>query len=148
MAGVLCALAGMGGDSSMTMTVGSTFVTPIKTTYYIDGYVGTASKAAQADYFFVSDVGALAPAAFSGATVAALHWRSLSGHATGGYVVIEVTGNRSAGFITLVTVDGVSLGTVSAPTYYSTQDTTEYQLGASSVANPFGTSGTKTIVVT
>jgi len=147
MAGVLCALAGMGGGS-VIMTVGSTFVTPIKTTYYVDGYVGAASKAAQVDFFFVSDLGALAPAGFSGATVVSLYWASTSGHATNGYVAIEFTGNRAAGFINSVTVDGVSLGTPGLPTYYSTQNTTEFGLGFGTQNNPFGTSGTKTIVIT
>ena len=138
-----CAATMMGsaGPASLTatMTVGSTsYVIEIFpgafVTFYADGYNSGA-------------LGALSPDAYGVATIFALYWQSTNNHSTGGQVYLYVTGNRSAGFITSVTCNAVGLGAIGAPSYSGGSDLTAFTIGASGVANPFGTSGTKTIVI-
>lgn len=127
-----------------TMTVGSGTYT-VKVVFYVDGFIGAGSNADA----LAPTIGSMSPVDYNGSTIKALYWTATGSHgATNGNVYIEVSGNRSAGFINDVKVDGVSQGTVGAPTYYSTQDTTRFSLGTVNArSNPFGTSGSKTITV-
>lgn len=146
MTGISCIMAGSSSNGlTATMTVGSGAYTVAKVTYYVDGYIGAGSEAD----VLAPAIGSMTSYAFKGSTVRALYWTSASGHAaTNGTVFIEASGNQSAGFITDVKIDGVSQGTLSAPTYYSGTNNTRFTVGtASSKTNPFGTSGTKTIVI-
>ncbi|MBY0391854.1 MAG: hypothetical protein K2Q27_01165 [Novosphingobium sp.] len=125
-----------------TMTVGSTTFSGKATTYY-DGYISSGSFSGTLS----GAIGGLAPTSVKGATVRALSWTSSTSHSVGGQSSIEVSGNRSAGFISSVTVNGVSVGTIGSPSYNAGPNTTTFNLGASNSNNPFGTSGTKSIVV-
>lgn len=146
MTGIMAAMAGTVGNGAMTMTVGSTSYVfddgYTSTTLYSDGFIGAGSSISSS----FPSVGALTPPLALGATVLALSWVSSTDHATGGQCQIEFDGTRDAAFLSDVKVAGVSLGTVSAPTHVGTTSTV-YNLGSSSVANPFGTSGSKAISV-
>jgi len=150
----LLGTSGAGGGagvpaSGRTMTVGSyefvdDYDTGITNKFY-DGYVSWSSAAALTTGAF----GGIIPATALGATIVALYWRSITDHSTNGQVYIEFSGNRAAGFLTSVSADTVSLGSVGgSPTYNSGSDSTTFLLGSSGVANPFGTSGTVTIDIT
>lgn len=100
------------------------------------------------DGFLGFGAGALVPDEFRGASIVALFWSSTNDHSTGGSVILYVSGNRSAGFVASASCDGVDLGAIGAPTYNGGLDLTSFQVGSFGVANPFGTSGTRSIVIT
>lgn len=123
-----------------TMTVGSTSYTFIKTTYFDDGWIGSGTSET---VLGASAIGSMTAAGES----AALFWKSTTNHTSSGQVWVEITGNVPAGYVTLVSSNSVSLGTVTYSSYSSPTNTTLFTVGAASVTNPFGTSGTKTIVI-
>lgn len=143
MTGVLCAIAGSGsGGYSATMTVGTTTVSA-KATIYYTGFIDPDSTAANLPGF----IGALVPDAYKDCLILALYWQSTTGFGGTGTAYIEVSGNRSSGYVGQIAVNGVNLGsTPTSPTYYSGTNSTVFTV-SSSVANPFGTSGTRTITV-
>lgn len=126
-----------------SLTVGST-TKVIKATVYYDGYISGANNTPVV--LGVAAIGTLAPTGIKGATVTSLYWSSSTNHSSGGTTYIEVTGSQSAGFINSVLLDGVSLGTVGAPTVSGSFTT--FQLGTASINNPFGTSGSKKVTIT
>lgn len=133
---------------SATMTVGSNAYTYLKVTYYVDGFIGTGSAAD----FTAPTIGSMSADTFKTSTVKALYWiHPGTGHnGTIGNVRLELSGDHTAdsGFVTDVKVAGSSLGTIGTPTYNATSDTTIYGIGTDgSWTNPFGTSGTKAIVI-
>lgn len=140
MTGVVQLLAA-GGTTQYQLTVGSTTFTAKATSYY-DGFAAATGNDVGA---LTGAFGALAPTNFKGATVTALYWVSNTGHVSSGTTYIEFSGTQGAGFVNSVSVNGTSLGTVGAPTTGSGY--TKYQLGGASVSNPFGTSGTKKVVL-
>ena len=129
------------------MTVGSATYTedfgggPV--TFYITGYVGADGAVAD---FLAPEIGALTNGFHSGAQIVSLFWGNNSGFGSNGTSYIEVRGNRSAGFISSVKLDGVSMGAIGSPVYYSGPDVTRFTIGSLG-ANPFGTSGTKVVEV-
>lgn len=151
MTGVACAFPMMipaggggpgdpGGPFTATMTVASQAYSSepfpgIIVWIYNDGYLGFG-------------LGDLDPKVFSGADVVSLYWYSSNDHSTGGSTVLTVSGNRTAGFVTSVTCDGVDLGAIGAPSYNSGWDQTSFFIGSFPSNNPFGTSGTHAIVIT
>lgn len=136
--GMLCAAPMMAspGGVAVAMTVGTATVDlGIAGFLYVDGF----------STFYA--IGSLSPALFEGATISELFWASSTNHSANGTMQITVSGNRSAGFITDVTSDGVSLGAVVAQPYDSGTNTTSFNLGSAGSANPFGTSGNRAIVI-
>jgi hypothetical protein len=87
---------------------------------------------------------------FGALDIVALFWNSDPDEFSTGTVLIEFVGDVS-GLGTLVnasSVDGVPMyGDGGSAIYYPSNGTTVAQLGASSIPNPFGTSGTKTILL-
>lgn len=120
-----------------TMTVGSTSYTFVKTTYFDNGWIGSGTSEI---FLGASAIGSMTAAGES----AALFWKSTT---SSGQVWVEITGNVPVGYVTLVSSNSVSLGTVTYSSYSSSTNTTLFTVGAASVTNPFGTSGTKTIVI-
>lgn len=148
MTGILCVVAGASAGLTATMTVGSGAFAVAKSTFYVDGFIGAGSFADA----LAPTIGALAPSIFKGAAVKSLYWQSPAngGHGSAaGTQYIEIEGNRAADFISKVSINGVSMGAIGAPSYNGTYNTTQYVLGtAGTYSNPFGTSGTKTITIT
>ena len=128
--------------SGMMMGVGSTSYV-VKVTFYIDGFVGAGSNKDA----IAPTIGTLSSPNALGAVVKALYWEGTGGHAGTGTVNIELSGNRSAGFLSSVKVNGTSLGAIGSPTFNSTENTTKFPVGGT-VSNPFGTSGTLRISIT
>ena len=123
-----------------TMTVGSQSYTFILTNYYVDGWVSAASPLIS---FGASASGSMtAPGESVG-----LYWQSQTNHTSAGQVWVEVSGNRPVGYVSSVLSNSVSLGTVTYSSYNALFDVTIFTVGAASVTNPFGTSGTKTIAI-
>ena len=125
---------------SSTMTVGSQNYTYIKTVYYDDGWISGGSELVNG----ATTMGSMTAAGES----AALFWKSTTNHTSSGQVYVEINGNVPTGYVTFVSSNGTSLGTVTYNSYFGGTNTTLFTVGAASVTNPFGTSGTKTIVIT
>jgi hypothetical protein len=125
---------------SSTMTVGSQSYTFIKTTYFDDGWIGSSTSET---ILGATTMGSMTAAGES----AALFWKSSTNHTSAGQVWVEISGNVPTGYVNFVSSNGTSLGTVTYSSYSSPTNTTLFTVGAASVANPFGTSGTKTIVI-
>lgn len=132
-----------GTSTSYTLTVGTKSVPPIPT--YDDGFYNSASL--QYANSSAVAIGSLSAATFKAKTVNGIYWVSGTNHAdTSGQVIVEIATNVGSGFVSGLTVDGVSMGTV---------DLAYYDAGTGSTAfyftplrsNPFGTSGTKTVVL-
>ena len=86
---------------------------------------------------------------FKGRTILNMSWQSDANSTTSGTVVIEFNGDVTGtpGFVTDATVNGVSVGGSSSPTYYASTDTTNFTLGSGGVSNPFTIGGTDTITL-
>ena len=112
------------------------------TTFYDAGFIGDGAALALAPL-----IGELTEAYFGGGNIVALYWQSTTNFSSNGQSYIEIRGNRSAGFVTSVKLDGVSLGAIGGPQYFPLQDVTRFALGAGASANPFGTTGTKAVEV-
>jgi hypothetical protein len=123
-----------------TMTVGSQTYVWIFPTYYLDGWMTNSSE-------FFYGAGTMGSMTAPG-EACALYWKSANNHSINGQVWIEITGDVPAGFVTQVLSNSVSLGTVTYSGYQTLYNTTLFSVGAAGVANPFGTSGTKTIAIT
>lgn len=139
--GMMCATPMMAskGSGQMTMTVvsGTSTFEPfpgVIVTLYTDGYLGLGG-------------GALEPDTFNGVQIGGLYWLSTADHATGGFVQISLAGNRPDGFVTSVSCDGSDLGAIGSASYDAYSDQTTFIVGTTG-NNPFGTSGTRTIVIT
>ena len=123
-----------------TMTVGSQYTSLSLPPYYFDGWMTNSSEF----FYGATTMGSMtAPG-----EACALYWKSASNHSTNGRVWIEISGNVPAGWVTQVLSNSVSLGTVTYSGYQTLYNTTLFSVGAAGVANPFGTSGTKTIAIT
>lgn len=143
MAGALISLVGIAsGAATFRLTVGSV-ATGGKVPSYYDGYAAAGSQAALLPGAF----GSLSAGTFKSKPVASLYWVSATNHASNGTCYIEIQDSVSAGFLNRVTLNGASLGAIGTPNYNATYGTTQFQLGSSNVANPFGTSGTHTVVL-
>lgn len=146
MSGILIAAAAAGKPISV-MTVGNATYTedfgggPV--TSYVAGYIGPDGAIAN---FLAPEIGALTNGYYGGAQIVSLFWGNTSGFGSNGTSYIEVRGNRSAGFISSIKLDGVSMGAIGSPGYYGGADITRFTVGSIG-ANPFGTSGTKTVEV-
>lgn len=145
MSGILMAAAA--GKPASIMTVDSATYTedfgggPVN--IYIAGYVGP--DGAQTG-FLAPEIGALTNGFHGDAQIVGLFWVNNSGFGANGTSYIEVRGNRSAGFINSIKLDGVSMGAIGAPGYYAGVDVTRFTIGSLG-PNPFGTSGTKVVEV-
>lgn len=133
---------GPGGSLSSTLTVGAN---SDNTTYWVRGWVNSTSVE-YGETAAVVGSSSTTPATIGSATAVAIFWRSTLGSASTGQVYAEITGNWGAGALSSLTVAGVSQGAVGTPTYNSSTNTTTFPFG-SAVTNPFGTSGTKAIVL-
>ena len=143
MSGVLTSLAGIaGGALSITLTVGSSDTGGKVPTYY-DGYTSASSQAGAN----VGALGAISISSYRGVAIRGIYWVSVANHTSPGTCYIEFAGNISAGFFRDVSVSGTSLGTIGSPNYNSSAGTTQFQLGTTTATNPFGVSGTKTVVL-
>ena len=129
--------------TSYTLTVGTKSAPPIPT--YDDGFYNSASL--QYASSSAVAIGSLSSATFKAKTINGIYWVSGTSHAAAsGQVIVEIATNVGSGFVSGLTVDGVSMGTV---------DLAYYDAGTGSTAfyftplrsNPFGTSGTKTVVL-
>lgn len=132
-----------GSSTSYTLTVGTKSVPPIPT--YDDGFYNSASLG-YANSSAVA-IGSLSPATFKTKTVNGIYWTAGGGHSDSyGQIVVEIATNVGAGFVTGLTVDGVSMGTIASSTYNA--GTGSYVFYFTPLrSNPFGTSGTKTVVL-
>jgi hypothetical protein len=131
---------------STTMTVGSASYTLVKTNYYVDGFIGAGSQ----QDLVAPTIGSVSPTTFRGTEVKALYWIQVTtGHSgTTGSVALELSGNQASGFVTDVRIAGVSVGSIGTPSYDGTANTTRFSLGTGGTwTNPFGTSGTKAIII-
>ena len=147
MTGIMCALLGVtGGGFTASMTVGSGNYIVIGDTYRWRGYISTSSF-----YFnqFAISGGSMSSTSFKGRTILNMSWQSDANSTTSGTVVIEFNGDVTGtpGFVTDATVNGVSVGGSSSPTYYASTDTTNFTLGSGGVSNPFTIGGTDTITL-
>lgn len=142
----MAAAAAVGKPASV-MTVGGANYTEDfgggPTIFYVAGYVG--QDGGQPD-FLAPEIGALSNGFHAGAQIVSLFWGSNSGFGSNGTSYIEVRGNRSAGFISSIKLDGVSIGAIGSPVYYAGLDVTRFTVGSFG-ANPFGTTGTKAVEV-
>jgi hypothetical protein len=132
MSGIQMAL--LGASQGTIVTVGQTTVV-IKTTFYYYGYDAAVSS-------IPSSFGSITGDTFKGATIKAIYSGSppsSSGQASS--YTVWFNGNRSAGFFNTLTVNGTLVtGTLSSPTYNSTNDETSFTITlASSAATLFGT---------
>lgn len=107
----------------------------VKGTVYVSGFTSSGMMNS-----LIPAVGTLSPISFKDSTVKALYHSASGGYGSsiGGSHFIEVTGNRAAGYITSVEVDGVPIGTLGSPVYNSSSNTTQFQIGAGSTAGVFG----------
>ena len=142
-AGKLRMSAGARTSTSYTLTVGTKSVPPIPT--YDDGFYNSASLG-YANSSAVA-IGSLSAATFKAKTVNGIYWTSGSGHGDSyGQIAVEIATNVGAGFVTGLTVEGVSMGTIVSSTYDA--GTGSYVFYFTPLrSNPFGTSGTKTVVL-
>lgn len=129
--------------TSYTLTVGTKSVPGVPT--YDDGFYNSASL--QYASSSAVAIGSLSAATFKAKTINGIYWVSGTSHAdASGQAIVEIATNVGIGFVSGLTVDGVSMGTV---------DLAYYDAGTGSTAfyftplrsNPFGTSGTKTVVL-
>ena len=128
---------------SYTLTVGTKTYIGLPT--YDDGFYKSTSL--QADSTDLVAIGSLTPATFNGKTVKGIYWYSTSSHGdTAGQVVVEIGTNVGSGFISSLLVSGVSVGTMSYSAYAATSNSTLFYFSPFQ-ANPFGTSGTKTVTL-
>jgi len=140
MSGVQMALLGAGGT---ILTSGSGSYSGGKFTFYLTGFVSSSS------YEYVvagSAFGAMTAPYANGAQIVALYTSNPSNGTYQAY--IEVTGNRSSGFINSVTYNGTSFGSIGTYTYNSSTNTTTIKLGSAGSTNPIPSPGTYVIVVT
>ena len=142
-AGKLRMSAGARTSTSFTLTVGTKSVLPIPR--YDDGFYNSASLGY--DNSSAVAIGSLSPATFKTKTVNGIYWNAGGGHSDSyGQIVVEIATNVGAGFVTGLTVDGVSMGTIVSSTYDA--GTGSYVFYFTPLrSNPFGTSGTKTVVL-
>lgn len=128
---------------SYTLTVGTKTSIGIPT--YDDGfYRNTSFQAGATDLIAI---GTLSSSAFNGKTVKGIYWYSWTNHEdTTGQVVVEIGTSVSGSFISSLLVSGVSVGTMSYSSYDPTSDSTLFYFSPFQ-ANPFGTSGTKTVTL-
>lgn len=144
MSGVGMMLLGSNGKINpinSTMTVGSQSYVYISPTYYLDGWLAGGSET----FYGATAMGSMTAAGQS----IALFWKNVgTGHGGNGQVWVEINGNMPIGYVTFVSSNGTSLGTVTYSGYQALYNTTLFTVGGSAVANPFGTSGTKTIIIT
>ena len=128
---------------SYTLTVGT--MTSIGPPIYDDGFYKSTSF--QADATDLVAIGNLSPATFNGQTVKGIYWYSDTSHGdTVGQVVVEIGTNVGGSFISSLLVSGVSVGTMSYSSYDATSNSTLFYFSPFQ-ANPFGTSGTKTVTL-
>lgn len=137
------AVRGLAGVSTGAIAMANLYgkaIVPTLTTTLTAGQVTDTNKVAGTLFGYSSSAasnglvaGSMANTTFNGATIQGLYcyWDN----------TIVVSGNRSANFITSVTVNGVSLGFVSLPTYNATANNTKFYLGSYLDTNPFPTNG-------
>ena len=145
-AGKLRMASGAAGHSavSYTLTVGTKEYVDLYT-YYDDGFYTTTSF--QAGATDLVGIGSLSSSTFYGKTVKGIYWYSTSSHFdTAGQVAVEIGTSVSGSFISSLLVSGVSVGTMTHSSYDVTSDSTLFYFSPLQ-ANPFGTSGTKTVVL-
>ena len=142
-AGKLRMSAGARTSTSYTLTVGTKSVLGIPT--YDDGFYNSASL--QYASSSAVAIGSLSPATFKTKTVNGIYWTVGGGHSDSyGQIVVEIATNVGAGFVTGLTVDGVSMGTIYLSIYDAGTGSTAFYFNPLR-SNPFGTSGTKTVVL-
>jgi len=142
-AGKLRMSAGARTSTSYTLTVGTKTYVGLPT--YDDGFYTTASFQAEATN--LAGIGSLSSSTFNGKTVKGIYWYSDSSHFdTAGQVVVEIGTSVSGSFISSLLVSGVSVGTMTYSSYVPASDSTLFYFSPVQ-ANPFGTSGTKTVVL-
>lgn len=128
---------------SYTLTVGTKTYLSLPT--YDDGFYTTASFQAESTNSVA--IGSLSAATFNGKTVKGIYWFSDNNHFdTAGHVVVEIGTSVSGSFISSLLVSGVSVGTMTFSFYVPTTDSTLFYFSPLQ-ANPFGTSGTKTVTL-
>ena len=128
---------------SYTLTVGTKTAPGLPT--YDDGfYTATSFQYAATNPVAI---GSLSAATFNGKTVKGIYWYSGTSHgSTGGQVGVEIGTSVSGSFISSLLVSGVSVGTMSYSSYDPASDSTIFYFSPFQ-ANPFGTSGTKTVTL-
>ena len=135
--------SGSGTSTSYTLTVGTKTYGGLPT--YDDGFYTTTSFQAEATN--LAGIGSLSSSTFNGKTVKGIYWYSDSSHFdTAGQVVVEIGTSVSGSFISSLLVSGVSVGTMTYSSYVPASDSTLFYFSPLQ-ANPFGTSGTKTVVL-
>ena len=142
-AGKLRMSAGARTSTSYTLTVGTKSVPGVPT--YDDGFYNSASLGYASSSAVA--IGSLSAATYNGKTVNGIYWVSGTSHAdASGQVIVEIATNVGSGFVSGLTVDGVSMGTIASSTYDA--GTGSYVFYFTPLrSNPFGTSGTKTVVL-
>ncbi len=129
---------------SYTLTVGTKTYVGLYTYYYDGFYTTTSFQAGATD---LVGIGSLSSSTFYGKTVKGIYWYSPSSHFdTAGQVAVEIGTSVSGSFISSLLVSGVSVGTMTYSSYDVTSDSTLFYFSPLQ-ANPFGTSGTKTVVL-
>ena len=142
-AGKLRMSAGARTSTSYTLTVGTKSVPAIPT--YDDGFYNSASW--QYANSSAVAIGSLSAATFKTKTINGIYWTSGSGQSDpSGQIVVEIATNVGAGFVTGLTIEGVSMGTIALSTYNATAGCYVFYFTPLR-SNPFGTSGTKTVVL-
>jgi hypothetical protein len=131
MSGVLL-MALMGSGGGYALTSGSATFTFKSVTTYFYGYSNSPATAS----FTPATFGSISPVTFSGATVKAIYSGSpsnSSGQASSYSVIFS--GNQSTGFFNTLTVNGTQVtGTLSAPSYNSTNNETTFSITLGSAA--------------
>ena len=122
MSGIMGMLLGA-ASASLTLTRGSYAEIGKLSTYYC-GY--DASVGLYVDFGSVAPV----PALFNGATVKAVYSYGFAPNEAMAYTVI-VSGNRAAGFVTGLTINGTAVdGTMNAPSYDTPNNETTFTVFA------------------
>ena len=145
MSGIQMAMLGAAGNpnTSIVMTTGTTTVVIKGTTYYT-GYMGAGSLSSGVP----GVIGSMTNAVFNGLPINAVFWSSGTSANTNGTNFIELPGSRTSGYITSVTSNSTSLGTIGTYTYNSGANVTTIQLGGSGTSNNvFGANGDIRIIV-
>lgn len=142
-AGKLRMSAGARTSTSYTLTVGTKSVPPIPT--YDDGFYNSASL--QYASSSAVAIGSLSSATYNGKTINGIYWTAGGGHSdTFGRIIVEIATNVGSSFVTGLTVDGVSMGTIDLSIYDAGTGSSVFYFTPLR-SNPFGTSGTKTVVL-
>ena len=140
MSGAMMLAAGSGGGRVLTV------VTKTAAGRFDDGFAdGSSFESTQGTPF--GAYGSLSDVTWAGlaAQVNALFYTSATGHVSPGTVNVEVQGNQSLGYVNNVIINGVAIPMASRAFHVGTGTTTF--TSATGLTNPFGTTGTKSVVI-